>query len=266
MIQVVRKRGARLITYSTSGASADLKLLTRGANERGQTLELSLFGQPHKVEAPVAGSFQAQNILAAIGAAVATGIWVGDAAKAIESIEAVPGRLQRAAVLENGASVYVDYAHTPDALKNVLLSLRPHVRSGSKLYVLFGCGGDRDPGKRPIMGQLASQLADKVFVTDDNPRSESAELIRQAVIAGSPGAQDAGKRQDAIRTAISQLKGGDILLVAGKGHEDYQILPVCDTKGEPVRGENGKVKTHKIPFSDQEIIRELSGASSRKPS
>jgi UDP-N-acetylmuramoyl-L-alanyl-D-glutamate--2,6-diaminopimelate ligase len=256
----VQKRGARLITFSGSGAHADLRLLWRLANEHGQTLVLSLFGQTYEMHAPVAGSFQAENILAAIGVAVATGVDVKVAVKGAERVESVPGRLERASVLKNGAAVYVDFAHTPDALRNVLHSLRPHVRQGARLHVLFGCGGDRDITKRPIMGQIASQLADVVFVTDDNPRTESPAEIRKVILAAAPRARDAGERRNAIALALPELNPGDILVVAGKGHEDYQILPVLSESGELIVGENGKITTHKIPFSDSQVVRELASA------
>jgi UDP-N-acetylmuramoyl-L-alanyl-D-glutamate--2,6-diaminopimelate ligase len=260
IVREVRSRGAKLITFSRSGACADLRLLWRSANEHGQTLVLSLFGQSYEIEAPVAGAFQAENILAAIGVAVATGVDVKVAVQGTERIESVPGRLERAALLKNGAAVYVDFAHTPDALRNVLQSLRPHVRRGSRLHVVFGCGGDRDATKRPVMGQIASEQADVVFVTDDNPRTESPEEIRRAILAAVPGARDAGDRRNAIGLAISELNPGDILVVAGKGHEDYQILPVLGESGDPAVGQDGKIITHKIPFSDAQVVREFAGA------
>lgn len=253
----VRRRGANLITFSRNGAPAGLRLLWQVPKELGQTLVLSLFGRTYEVEAPVAGLFQADNILAALGAAIATGVEPWVAVEAVKTLESVPGRLERAAVLNNGAAVYVDFAHTPDALQNVLRSLRPHVRKGSRLHVLFGCGGDRDASKRPVMGRIASELADVVFVTDDNPRTESAAEIRYAILGGAPGARDAGDRYSAIRTALSELHEGDILLVAGKGHEDYQIVPVTTSSGEPALGNDGKPQTHKIPFSDPLIVRDL---------
>lgn len=150
----------------------------------------------------------------------------------------------------------MDFAHTPDALLNVLRSLRPHVRRGSRLHVLFGCGGDRDTSKRPVMGRIARELADVVLVTDDNPRTESAAEIRKSILAAAPGAHDAGERAEAIHAALSGLREGDVLLIAGKGHEDYQILPVLDHDGEAVVGADGKIQTHKIPFSDPQVVRE----------
>lgn len=254
----MRRRNVQLITFSRSGAPADLRLLWRGPTEQGQTLVVSLFGHTHQIFAPIAGSFQADNILAALGAAIATGIETRTAVAAISRLESVPGRLERAAVLSNGASVYVDFAHTPDALQNVLNSIRPHVRGkGARLHVLFGCGGDRDTTKRPLMGRIASDLADVVLVTDDNPRTESAAEIRKAILAAAPGACDAGDRFTAMGVALSGLNDGDVLLIAGKGHEDYQILPLLDQAGQVVRGLDGKIETHKIPFSDVQIVQEL---------
>lgn len=252
----VKRTGAKLFTFSRSGGPAGLRLLWQVPTELGQTLVVSLFGKTYELQAPVAGSFQAENILAALGAALATGVdpWV--AVEAVGRLEPVPGRLERAAVLENGAVAYVDFAHTPDALQNALRSLRPHVRKGSRLHLVFGCGGDRDTSKRPIMGRIASELADVVFVTDDNPRTESAAAIRESILGAAPGARDAGDRTVAIRTALSGLREGDVLLVAGKGHEDYQVLPRLDNTGEPIRDPNGKIQTYKIPFSDPQVVRE----------
>lgn len=252
----IRRRDANLITFSRSGAPAGLRLLWQVPTASGQTLVVSIFGVTYELAAPVAGSFQAENILAALGAALATGVdpWV--AAEAIKQLESVPGRLERAAVLNNGAAVYVDFAHTPDALQNVLRSLRPHVGKGSRLHVLFGCGGDRDALKRPIMGRIAAELADVVLVTDDNPRTEPAAAIRKSILAAAPGARDAGERVEAIRTALSGLREGDVLLVAGKGHEDYQILPLLDHAGALVVDPDGKIQTHKIPFSDPQVVGE----------
>lgn len=252
----VRRRGAKLITFSRSGAPAGLKFLWQVPTASGQTLVVSIFGVTYEFAVPVAGSFQADNILAALGAALATGVdpWV--AVEAMKHLESVPGRLERAAVLNNGATVYVDFAHTPDALQNVLRSLRPHVRRGSRLHVLFGCGGDRDMSKRPLMGRIASELADVVLVTDDNPRTEPAAEIRKSISAAAPGAVDACDRYTAIHTALSELRDSDVLLIAGKGHEDYQILPLLNNSDEPVLGIEGKIQTHKIPFSDPQVVRE----------
>ncbi|MDX5365191.1 MAG: UDP-N-acetylmuramoyl-L-alanyl-D-glutamate--2,6-diaminopimelate ligase, partial [Alphaproteobacteria bacterium] len=149
----------------------------------------------------------------------------GEAAKvfaALENLAGAKGRMEEAAHLPNGASVYIDYAHTPDALENVLEAMRPH--AAGKLSVVFGCGGDRDPGKREMMGEVAARLADAVFVTDDNPRSEEPSAIRAAILKGCPGAQDIGDRAAAIEAAMRALQSGDVLVVAGKGHETGQII------------------------------------------
>jgi len=252
ILREVRARGGRVVTYSGAGASADLRLLWRSASERGQTLLVSLFGERHEIHAPVAGAFQAENILAAVGVAVATGVDVRTAVRGAARLESVPGRLEQAAVLANGSAVYVDFAHTPDALRNVLLSLRPHVRKGSRLHVLFGCGGERDTKKRPIMGRIAAELADVVLVTDDNPRTEAAEEIRRQILAAAPGARDAGDREAAIRAAVAGLAAGDVLVVAGKGHEDYQIVAEL-AEGEAV---DARPRTRKIAFSDTQVIRD----------
>jgi UDP-N-acetylmuramoyl-L-alanyl-D-glutamate--2,6-diaminopimelate ligase len=260
--RAVRERGGRVITFSGSGAGADLTLLWRSATERGQILLVSLFGETHEIQAPVAGAFQAQNILASIGLAVSTGVAVRTAVQGAERLESVTGRLERAALLKNGAAVYVDFAHTPDALRNVLLSLRPHVRKGSRLHVLFGCGGERDSTKRPLMGKIASQLADVVLVTDDNPRSEPPLEIRNAILAAAPGARDAGERRAAIQSALSGLKSGDVLVVAGKGHEDYQIVSL---DAEASRTPDAAARTFKVPFSDSQIVRELASSLDLAP-
>jgi UDP-N-acetylmuramoyl-L-alanyl-D-glutamate--2,6-diaminopimelate ligase len=251
------KRGTRVISYGAADDAADLRLLERVPHERGQTVTLSLFGSPYKVEVPLAGLFQAENVLCAVGLAVGTGVSVEEAVGGIAGLSPVPGRLERVAILANGAVAYVDYAHTPDALDNVLRSLRPHVAPGGRLHVVFGCGGDRDAKKRPIMGRIAVERADCVWVTDDNPRTEDAETIRRQVLAGAIGAKDAGAREDALRAAVSDLRPGDILVVAGKGHEDYQILLERDAAGAVVRDSQGRWKTYKTPFSDPELIREI---------
>jgi UDP-N-acetylmuramoyl-L-alanyl-D-glutamate--2,6-diaminopimelate ligase len=159
-------------------------------------------------------------------------------------LEGVRGRMERAAVLPNGAAVYVDYAHTPDALSRLLSALRPHVARDAKLHVLFGAGGDRDPGKRPLMGEAAAQGADAVWITDDNPRSENPAEIRAAVKAGAPAAIDVGGREAAIAAALTALAPGDVLAVAGKGHES----------GQEIAG-----VVH--PFDDVEVVRRLAGVA-----
>jgi UDP-N-acetylmuramoyl-L-alanyl-D-glutamate--2,6-diaminopimelate ligase len=182
------------------------------------------------------GRFQADNALLAAGLASAVGV---DPWKALGRLTGVRGRMELAARLPNGAAAYVDYAHTPDALDRLLTALRPHAR---RLVVVFGAGGDRDGGKRPLMGAVAAALADRAIVTDDNPRGEDPGLIRRAVLAGCPGAIEIGDRAAAIAAGLGLLGPGDVLAVAGKGHEQGQIV-------------GGTI----IPFDDAATIRRLAG-------
>ena len=253
----MRARGTRLILYGEASDNADLVVRERIPHAQGQTLKVSVFGASYEVEAPVAGSFQAENILCALGLAIGTNVPVDRAIAGISRLARIPGRLELAAVLANGAAVYVDYAHTPDALDNVLRSLRPHVGAKAKLHALFGCGGDRDAKKRPIMGRIAEELADCVWVTDDNPRTEDPDTIRKQVLSGTTSATNAGPRREALQLALSALRSGDVLVVAGKGHEDYQVVLERDLSGLPVRDSRGRPMTKKIPFSDAKIIREI---------
>lgn len=256
----MRSRNIKVISYGAAGSGADLVVLKQVPHAQGQTLKLSAFGAAYEVQAPVAGTFQAENILCALGLAVGTGVPVERAIAGISRLSPVPGRLELAAVLANGAAVYVDYAHTPDALDNVLRSVRPHVAAKAKLHVLFGCGGDRDPGKRPIMGRIAEERSDYVWVTDDNPRTEDPDAIRRQVLSGAAGstlATDAGPRRGALQLALCALRSGDVLVVAGKGHEDYQIVLERDSDGLPLRDSRGRAMTKKIPFSDANVIREI---------
>jgi UDP-N-acetylmuramoyl-L-alanyl-D-glutamate--2,6-diaminopimelate ligase len=217
---VCRGRGIAVLDY---GARAErLRLVARRPENDGQRLELAIDGRAHVVRTPLAGGFQAANLLAALGLAAATGADAAAAAPLLEGLEGAAGRLERIGVHPSGAPVYVDYAHKPDALAQVLDALRPH--ADGRLVVVFGCGGDRDPGKRPLMGEIAAAKADLVFVTDDNPRSEQPAAIRQAVMAACPGAIEIGDRRSAIRAAIGELRQGDLLVVAGKGHERGQIV------------------------------------------
>ncbi|WP_297367919.1 UDP-N-acetylmuramoyl-L-alanyl-D-glutamate--2,6-diaminopimelate ligase [Acidocella sp.] len=191
-----------------------------------------------EAELHLPGRFQAEN--AALAAALAQAMGVSNAIALLPRLAGVRGRLERALVLPNGATVYVDYAHTPDAIARVLQALRPHALG--RLHILLGAGGDRDPGKRPLMGEAAVQGADHVIVTDDNPRSEDPALIRAAIMAAAPGAREIPGRREAIAAALAGLAAGDVLVVAGKGHEQGQII-----KGEI------------IPFDDAAVIRELGG-------
>ena len=183
---------------------------------------------------PLVGKFQIENALVAAGLVIATG---GDAAAvftALEKLSGAKGRLERVGV-SNSAQIFVDYAHKPDALAKAIAALRPYVRG--RLVVVFGAGGDRDHGKRPLMGAIAAEAADRVIVTDDNPRSEEPAKIRAAILAAAPGAIEIGDRREAIRRAVAELAAGDVLLIAGKGHETGQII--------------GK---QTLPFSDHEAV------------
>jgi UDP-N-acetylmuramoyl-L-alanyl-D-glutamate--2,6-diaminopimelate ligase len=214
--------GRRILTYGREGR--DLRLTAATPDATGQTLALEVMGRPRTVHLPLAGAFQAANVLAALGLVLATG---GDADAAIDALaglKGVPGRLQLAARHRSGAPIYVDYAHTPDALETVLSALRPHVGPHGKLAVVFGCGGDRDAGKRPEMGAIARARADRIIVTDDNPRGEDPALIRRAILAACPDALEIGDRAQAIRRAVAELGPGDVLVVAGKGHERGQLV------------------------------------------
>jgi UDP-N-acetylmuramoyl-L-alanyl-D-glutamate--2,6-diaminopimelate ligase len=192
---------------------------------------------------PLAGAFQVSNALCALGCVLGSGAEPDRAIAALENLHGVPGRMEQAGRHASGAPVYVDYAHTPDALETVLSNLRPHVGSGGRLIVVFGCGGDRDKGKRRLMGERAQSLADVVYVTDDNPRTEIAADIRAQVMQGCPTATEIGDRADAIATATASLKSGDVLLIAGKGHESGQI-----------------VGTSVLPFNDVDVARAALGA------
>jgi len=220
LFAIARGRGHRVLAYGRAGA--DLALDGLAPDGGGQVLDIRAGRLRRTVRLPVAGAFQAMNALAAVGLAVGSGIALVDALDALPGLVGVPGRLQEAAVLGNGARCFVDYAHTPDALANVLGALRPMTKG--RLVVVFGCGGDRDPLKRPLMGGVAAALADRAIVTDDNPRSEDPASIRRQVLAGCPGAVEVGDRAQAIATAIADLRADDVLVVAGKGHEQGQIV------------------------------------------
>ena len=179
-------------------------------------------GAIHEIDLPLAGDFQLSNALVAAGLAISTGVEPHRALQALRELKGASGRLDLVGTHPNGAPAYVDYAHKPEALENVLASVRPFTTG--RVVVVFGCGGDRDRGKRPIMGEIASRLADTVIVTDDNPRSEDPSEIRKAILAAAPGAAEIGDRRLAIREAVSLLKAGDTLIVAGKGHEEGQTI------------------------------------------
>ena len=207
---------------SVGEAGQGLRLIARIPVPEGQRLVLSAFGEPFEVLLPLAGGFQAANALAAAGLCIAAGEAPGAALAALEGLQGAPGRLQRIGAGPRGGDAYVDYAHTPDGLSTVLAALRPHTRG--RLIVVFGAGGDRDRTKRPLMGAAAAAGADLVFVTDDNPRSEPPAAIRAAILAAAPGAREIGDRRAAICAAAAELNDGDVLVVAGKGHEQGQIV------------------------------------------
>jgi UDP-N-acetylmuramoyl-L-alanyl-D-glutamate--2,6-diaminopimelate ligase len=220
LAEVARGRGLRLFRYGRRGV--ELKLIEVVAGDGRLRMEIELFGRSHRIALNLIGEFQAANALAAFGLVVATGADAQSAAEALRHLSGVPGRLQRAAVHPSGAPVFVDYAHTPDALAKVLEAARPH--AARRLVVVFGCGGDRDPGKRPQMGAVVAARADLAIVTDDNPRTEDPAAIRRAALAACPGAQEIGDRAEAIRFAVAGLEAGDVLVIAGKGHEQGQIV------------------------------------------
>ncbi len=218
---LARKRGQDILTVGQA-EGADLRILGMRFDATGQDLRFSWQGQVHMTRLALIGGFQAGNVLLAAGLAIASG---GDAAQvfdALEGLQTVRGRMELAATRRNGAAVFVDYAHTPDALATALQALRPHVMG--RIIVVFGAGGDRDRSKRPLMGQAAANHADMAIVTDDNPRSEDPALIRAEVMQGCPDATEVGDRASAILTGVDALGPGDALLVAGKGHETGQII------------------------------------------
>jgi UDP-N-acetylmuramoyl-L-alanyl-D-glutamate--2,6-diaminopimelate ligase len=212
--------GQRVMSVGETGQA--LKLLDRTLLPDGQRLSIRADGKVWDVRLPLAGAFQASNALVAAGLCKAAGLSFEQAFAGLEKLTGAPGRMQRVGAGPHGGEAYVDYAHTPDGLETVLSALRPHVRG--KLIVVFGAGGDRDKGKRPLMGRVAAGLADVAIVTDDNPRSEVPAIIRAEVLAGAKGAREIGDRREAIRAAAAMLRDGDILVVAGKGHEQGQIV------------------------------------------
>ncbi|MDB5478636.1 MAG: murE [Alphaproteobacteria bacterium] len=215
--------GHQVILYGAKGR--DITLISQKPTETGQRLVINVFGKKYTVDMPVAGTFQAGNALCALGLTIGLEedpkrfpLYID----ALSKLTGVRGRLELVGHHPNGAAIYIDYAHTPDALETLLNALRPHTKN--RLHVVFGCGGDRDPGKRPLMGGIAVKLADKVIVTDDNPRTENPKRIRQEILQASFGALEIADRRQAIETAILGLKSGDVLVIAGKGHEQGQII------------------------------------------
>jgi len=243
LVEIAVRRKLRLVRFGRKGC--EIKLLKQTPSATGQVLELKVLGQQHTVDFPVVGLFQAENLLAALGLVIGSGADPEKAVGMIDRLTGVHGRIEHVATTPSGGTIYVDYAHKPAGLEAVLTALRPHAEG--KLVVLFGCGGDRDPGKRPQMGEIATRLADRVIVTDDNPRTEDPATIRAAILKGAPDATEIGDRAQAIKLAIGALQHGDLLVIAGKGHETYQIV--------------GKTKH---PFDDSAVARaavaEIGGA------
>ena len=215
-----RERRHRILSFGRVGR--DIRLDRHRPVEGGQELVIAVHDRRHELLLPVAGAFQAMNVLAALGLVLAGGADEERAIASLSRLQGVRGRIELVARHPNGAPIYVDYAHTPDALDAVLNALRPHCRGA--LVVVFGCGGDRDRAKRPVMGEIATRLADRAIVTDDNPRSETPAAIRAEILKAAPGAVEIGDRREAIRRAIAGLGPDDLLVVAGKGHELGQIV------------------------------------------
>lgn len=234
-----RTRGLGVLTVGGQGEA--IRLLARTPTQLGQVLELEALGRARKLNLPLIGAYQAANALVAAGLVMATGAEEDALFDALARLQPVRGRLERATITRAGAPVYVDYAHTPDAIEAAIAALRPHV--AGRLITVLGAGGDRDEGKRPEMGRAAAAGSDLVIVTDDNPRGEDPAEIRKAVLAGCPEAREIGDRRGAISAAVREALAGDIVLIAGKGHEQGQIVG---------RGEAMRV----LPFDDVTVARE----------
>ena len=230
-----QRRGLKLITVGPGATT--IALIDQTASPLGQALVVRHDGKDHRLTLPLIGAYQAANVLVAAGLLLATGTKFDAALSVMGRVSPVRGRLERAVISRAGAPVYVDYAHTPDAIEAAIAALRPHVTG--RLITVFGAGGDRDTGKRAAMGEVAARLSDAVIITDDNPRTEDPAAIRAAILAGAPGAQEIGDRRAAIAAAIAMAAAGDIVLIAGKGHEQGQI-----------------VKDRTLPFDDVSVARE----------
>ncbi|MFN4142059.1 UDP-N-acetylmuramoyl-L-alanyl-D-glutamate--2,6-diaminopimelate ligase, partial [Aestuariivirga sp.] len=229
-----KARGLDLWSVGEEGETIRIRSVTRRLGS--QHIDVDIRGRRHAVELPLVGDFQVSNALIAAGLVIATGGEEAQVVDALSSLKGAKGRLELVGRARTGAPVFVDYAHKPDALENAIRSLRPYTKN--RLHVVFGCGGDRDKAKRPIMGEIATRLADKVYVTDDNPRGEDPAAIRAAIMEAAPGAVEIGNRAQAIRAAVAALGEGDVLMVAGKGHEEGQ-----------------KIGKQVLPFSDHEAVK-----------
>jgi len=221
LIQIANARGQTIIRVGAA-ETADLRLNGQRFDTTGQDVRFTWANEAWTTRLELIGGFQASNVLVAAGLAIGCGLAAEDVFGALSEIRTVRGRMELAARRSNGAAVFVDYAHTPDALKTALSNLRPHVLG--RLLVVFGAGGDRDPGKRALMGAAAAEAADVAWITDDNPRSEDPASIRAAIAEGCPEATIIGDRATAILSGVDALQPGDALLIAGKGHESGQII------------------------------------------
>lgn len=221
MADVAMQAGQELLAVGKA-READLRLLAQRFDATGQEIRMAYGGRIHQMKLALIGGFQAENAMLAAGLAIASGCDPEEVLLTLPRLKSVRGRMELAATRENGAAVFVDYAHTPDAVATALQALRPHVMG--RLVVVLGAGGDRDTTKRPLMGEAAAQFADLVFVTDDNPRSEDPAVIRTGVLLGAPEAVEVADRAEAILRAVDALGPGDALLIAGKGHETGQIV------------------------------------------
>ncbi len=236
--KAIARARARDLSLITVGEKGDgIRLVSRIPTQLGQTLELVVQSEAMKVKLPLIGAYQASNALMAAAIVLASGGEVEEVMSHLSRLQPVRGRLERAVITRSGAPVYVDYAHTPDGLKAATAAMRPH--TVGRLITVFGAGGDRDTGKRPEMGMIAVETSDITIVTDDNPRSEDPATIRAAIMAGAPDAMEIGDRRAAIAHAIGLAGADDIVLIAGKGHEQGQIV------GDRV-----------LPFDDVQVARE----------
>ena len=237
VIERCRARGHEAITVGRRGET--IRLASQEPSALGQTLQITHDGKDYRLALPLIGAYQAANVLTAAALILATGGKWADVFSAMQRVAPVRGRLERAVISRAGVPVYVDYAHTPDALEAAIAALRPHVSERGRLITVFGAGGDRDEGKRPEMGRVATALSDIVIVTDDNPRTEEPAAIRSAIMTEAPGAIEVAGRREAIAEALKLARSGDIVLLAGKGHETGQIV------GDRV-----------LPFDDALVARE----------
>ena len=233
MAEACAKVGRQILPVGRAEDAVHVEIVARQTS--GLELAVTLYNETHHVTLPLIGDFQTENLAVSLGLALALGVAAEDVAKTVAFCAAPRGRMQFVGRNAHGAAAYVDYAHTPDALENALDALRAHVPTGGRLLVMFGCGGDRDRGKRPQMGRVAAAKADAVIVTDDNPRREDAAVIRSDILAMCPAAQEVPDRKMAIEHIIAEAKENDLVLLAGKGHETGQIvgdtiLPFDDIK------------------------------------